>query len=197
MKLLLPIRVLGVFLCVVFTTATYSVFLRNEKRLNPCIMKTKLLTLLCCALGVFYAEAQENKTIKEETTVKRVVKKEGSKVIVQEVEAVETEKGAVIVAGTEEENQYFKEDATKSGGENVLVDTVQIDKANEARIAAEKKKREEELQRSIEEAKAAAETQRKLLEQKEQERLRALEENRKRLEKRGKGVGKLKKKKNN
>ncbi len=158
-------------------------------------MKAKLLTLLFFALGIFYAEAQENKTIKEETTTKRVVTKEGSKVIVKEVEAVETEQGAVIVAGTEDENQFFKEDATKSEGENVLVDTVEIDKANEARIAAEKKKREEELQRSIEEARAAAEAQRKLLEEKEQERLRALEENRKRLEHRGKGVGKLKKKK--
>ncbi len=158
-------------------------------------MKAKLLLLLFCALGVFYAEAQENKTIKEETTTKRVVTKKGSKVTVKEVEAVETEKGAVIVAGTEEENQFFKEDATKSEGANVLVDTVTIDKANEARIAAEKKKREEELQRSIEEARAAAEAQRKLLEEKEQERMRALEENRKRLERRGKGVGKLKKKK--
>ncbi len=160
-------------------------------------MKTITLCLsiaLLCSLGMF---GQENKTIKEETTVKRVVKKEGSQVIVKEVESVEKEKGAVIVADDENENQFFSEKSKNLDEENVLVDEVKVDAANEAMIEANKKKQEEELLKSQEEAKAKAEEQRKILEAQQQERLKMMEENRKKLMKRGKGTGKLRKKKDN
>jgi len=159
----------------------------------------KKITLVLFILGafVFTSNAQENKTIKEVSTVKRVVKKEGSQVIVKEVEDVEKEQGAVIVAGTEEENQFFKEDSTKEDDQNVLVDEVSIDKENEARVAAEKKRQEEEMIKSQAEAKAKAEAERKILEQQAKDRMKALELNRKKLEKRSKGTGKLKKKRKN
>jgi len=161
-------------------------------------MKKITLALLAIGACIFTAEAQENKTIKEVSTVKREVKREGSQVIVKEVEKVEQVKGAIIVSDSEEENQFFKEDATKVDDENkVIVDKVTIDEENEALIAAEKKRQEEELIRSQIEAKARAEAQRKILEQQKKERMDALEKNRARLEKRSKGTGKLKKKKNN
>jgi hypothetical protein len=62
------------------------------------MIKKITLTVLACFAMLFSGQAQENKTIKEETTVKRIVKKEGSTVIVKEVEEKKTEKGAVIVA---------------------------------------------------------------------------------------------------
>ncbi len=155
------------------------------------------LTLFACFTFVFSVQSQENKTVKEESTVKRVIKKEGSKVIVKETEEVKKETGAVIVAGNEEENQTFSEATEKDDMENVLVDEVNVDEKNEALIAAEKKRQEDELKKSIETAKAEAEAQRKMLEEKNAQRLKELEANRKRLERRGKGTGKLKKKKGN
>jgi DNA-binding helix-hairpin-helix protein with protein kinase domain len=160
-------------------------------------MKTVILLGILLAVNAGIGFAQENKTIKEETTVKRVVKKEGSTVIVQEVEATKSEKGAVIVADDEQENQVFSERTKMEDKEKVLVDETEIDAQNEAMILANKQQKEKELQESIEAAKAKAEAQRKMLAEKEAARLKAVEENRKRLEKRGKGVRKLKKKKGN
>lgn len=156
---------------------------------------TLILLLIIGTLGSTIA--QENKTITEVKTVKRVVKKEGSQVSVQEVETVEGEKGAVVVEGNEEENQFFSEDSKAINEEKVLVDETKVDAQNEALIAERKKKQEEELKRSKEEALAKAEAQKKLLEKQEKERQEALKANRKKLERRGKGVGKLQRKKRN
>jgi len=160
-------------------------------------MKKITLALFVFGAFIFSSEAQENKTIKEVSTVKRVVKKEGSQVIVKEVEEIEKVKGTVIVAGNEEENQFFKEDSTKVDEKNVLVDKVSIDKNNEALVVAEKRRQEEEMIKSQAEAKAKVEAERKILEQQAKERIEALEKNRKKLEKRSKGTGKLKKKRKN
>ena len=158
-------------------------------------MKTITLFSLLLLLSTGIGLAQENKTIKEETTVKRVVKKEGSTVTVQETEATKSEKGAVIVADDEQENQVFSESTKLEDKEKVIVDETEIDAQNEAMIEANKLQKEKELQESIEAAKAKAEKQRKILAEQEAARLKAVEENRKRLEKRGKGVRKLSKKK--
>lgn len=160
-------------------------------------MKKITLVLFVFGAFIFSSEAQENKTIKEVSTVKRVVKKEGSQVIVKEVEEIEEIKGTVIVAGNEEENQFFKEDSTKVDNTNVLVDKVSIDKTNEALVIAEKRRQEEEMIKSQAEAKAKVEAERKILEQLAKDREDALAKNRKKLEKRSKGTGKLKKKRKN
>ncbi|MBX2827405.1 MAG: hypothetical protein KTR22_04550 [Flavobacteriaceae bacterium] len=153
---------------------------------------TSSLFLILFAMGM--VSAQENKTITEVKTVKKVVTKEGSNVTVQEVETIEGEKGAVVVAGNEEENQVFKEESNAINQQNVLVDETKVDENNEALIAQRKLEQEKELKRSKEEAMAKAEAQRKQLEQQEKERQEALKANRKRLERRGRGVGKLDKK---
>lgn len=162
------------------------------------IQKMKKLVLLSALslLSATFITAQENKTIKEETTLKRVVKKEGDKVVTSETEAKSSEKGAVIVADDGQENQYFRED-TKADQQTKTSDEFEVDSENRELVEARKKQQEEELRKSIEAAKAKAEAERKMLEAKEAERLQALEANRKKLEKRGKGVGKLKKKKGN
>ena len=131
---------------------------------------------------VFSGTAQENKTVKETKTIKRIVKKVGDSVIVTEVEVIDKVKGAVVVAGGEKVNQSFKEDSTVVKSKNVLVDTTNIDQKNKALVAAEKKRREEELVKSKAEAAAKAEVERKLLEEKKAELQRQLKENRKRLQ---------------
>lgn len=160
-------------------------------------MKKTTLTIVVLSALIGTIQAQENKTIKEESTVKRVITKKGSQVIVKETEDIDKVQGAIIVTGNDEENQFFKEDSTRVNDSKVRVDKVIVDKRNEALVAAEKRRQEEEMRRSIDEARAAAEAQRKKLEELEKKRLQELEENKKRLEKRGKGVGKLKKKENN
>lgn len=154
---------------------------------------TSVLVMLFC-FGITYA--QENKTVKEESTIKRVVKKEGSTVVVKEVEEVQTEKGAVIVADDEQENQVFSEKSNIEDAEKVLVDEELMNNQNEAEKEALAKKEAEELKKSKEAAMAKAEAERKMLAEKEAARLKEVEENRKKLEKRGKGIVKLKKKGN-
>ncbi|MDC8003999.1 hypothetical protein POV27_08040 [Aureisphaera galaxeae] len=160
-------------------------------------MKNFTLTLFFIVLIIGPSLAQENKTITEVKTVKRIVTKEGSKVTVQEVETIEGQKGAVVVADDEEENQVFAEKSDTINQKNVLVDETNVDENNEALIAERKRQQEEELKKSKEEAMARAAAQKKLLAQKEKERQEALKANRKRLERRGKGVGKLDRKKRN
>ncbi|MCH9661087.1 MAG: hypothetical protein K0U54_09265, partial [Bacteroidetes bacterium] len=143
-------------------------------------MRQLITYLAITVLSIGGLLAQENRTVTQVKTVKRVVTKEGSKVTVKEVETVEGEEGAVVVAGNEEENQTFSEATEKIDQENVLVDETNLDENNEPLIAAEKKRQEEELKNSMETAKAKAEAQRQLLAQKEKERMEAVKANKKR-----------------
>jgi hypothetical protein len=139
--------------------------------------------------------AQENKSIVEETTVKRVVKKDGNTVEVMEVETIKSEKGTLIQKESKKEDADYTEKTELEQKEATILDKEKMDAENKALREAERKKQEAELQRSKEEGLAKAAAERKILEQQQAERLKALEENRKKLEKRGKGVGKLRKKK--
>ena len=150
--------------------------------------------ILFVSLTVF---AQENKVVKEETTVKKVVTKEGSKVTVKEVKETKKEEGAVVIEGSEKEEQEFKVATKEDKDAQVVADQVAIDERNEALIAAEKKRQEEALQRSIEEQKAKAEAEKKALEAQKKARLEELEKRREELESRPKGMVKLKKSKDN
>lgn len=160
-------------------------------------MKKILLSGLLMAFCIISTQAQENKTIKSVSTVKRVVKKEGNKIIVKEVENVSKENGAVVVEGNEKENQVFSEKVAQEKKKNVLVDSITEDEKNKAIIAARKKQREEALAKSIAEEKARNEALRKEMAQREKERLQAMQKNKKRLQKRGKKMAKLKKNRKN
>jgi midasin (ATPase involved in ribosome maturation) len=167
-------------------------------------MKKFTFALFIYSALVCTIHAQEKKTIEKVATTTRVVTKEGSQVTVKETEEVRRTDGTIILIEKEGEDKYyrredsdFKEKTEQTVNKNVNVDKVTIDEKNEALIQAEKKRQEDELQASIEEAKAKAAAQRKLLEQQKKERMEALEKNRQELEKRGKGIVKLRKKKNN
>ncbi len=155
----------------------------------------KLKTVLMVVMGLFFIPlmAQENKTVKKETTVKKVVTKQGSQVVTKEVADVKKEKGKVVVEGTNEVNQNSGEAVNVDEARKVVSDEVTIDAENEAQKRALKEKREAELKAAIEAQKAKAEEQKRLLEEQRLERQRLLEENRKKLEHRPKGMSKLKK----
>lgn len=167
-------------------------------------MKKFAFTLCIFSTLICTIQAQEKKTIETVTTTTRVVTKEGSQVTVKEVEEIRQTDGTIILIEKEDKNKDyrsedsdFKEKTEQTVNKNVVVEEVTIDEKNEALIEAEKKRQEDELQASIEEAKAKAAEQRKLFEQKKKERMETLEKNRQELEKRGKGIVKLRKKKNN
>lgn len=167
-------------------------------------MKKFAFTLCIFSTLICTIQAQEKKTIETVTTTTRVVTKEGSQVTVKEVEEIRQTDGTIILIEKEDKNKDyrsedsdFKEKTEQTVNKKVVKEEVTIDEKNEALIEAEKKRQEDELQASIEEAKAKAAEQRKLFEQKKKERMEALEKNRQELEKRGKGIVKLKKKNNN
>ena len=99
-------------------------------------MKKSISIIVLLLFGFGAIIAQENKTIKEESVVKRVVTKEGSTVAVKEVKEVQTEKGTVVIAGDETENQEFSEQTRKEDSEQVLLDEEMMNSQNEAEKAA-------------------------------------------------------------
>src|SRR5690606_27647448 len=101
-------------------------------------MKRILMSIAIVAFTITATQAQVNKTVKEESTVKRVVTKEGSDVKIKEIKNTDTESGAVIVEGNNKTNQEFSEATRKDSDNKVIVDDVVVDKQNEAMIAEKK-----------------------------------------------------------
>lgn len=156
-------------------------------------MKLKGILIVAVGLLSMSIMAQENKTVKKETTVKKVVTKQGSKVVTKEVAKVKKEKGKILVEGNQKVDQSSGEAVNMDQDQKVVSDAVTLDMENEAKKKAMEEKRKRELQEAIEAQKAKAEEQKKLLEEQRQERMRLLEENRKKLQHRPKGMSKLKK----
>lgn len=160
--------------------------------MKPNVTWLWLVVVFCLPMA-----AQENKTVKEETTVTKIIKKEGSQIIVTEVTNTEQEKGALIIEGNDKVDQQYFENNEVVKENKVTTENVLIDQANEAAIEAAKKEQEAALKASIEAENEKAAAEKALLEEKKQAQLKELEENRKRLESRPKGMSKLKTKKDN
>lgn len=160
-------------------------------------MRTTLLIIAICFFGSQAISAQENKTVMEESVIKRVTVRNGSKVEVKEIKETVQEKGAVVVEGSEDENQAYSENIKKDESKEVLVDEVTDNAANQALVEELKLKREKELKDAIAAEKAAMAAERKIIEEKKKQQMAELEANRKRLQKRGKKMAKLKKGKKN
>lgn len=77
-------------------------------------MKKLMMSLAVALVTIAGIQAQENKTIKEESTTKRVITKEGSDVKVKEVRTTDTQSGAVIVKDNNKTNQEFSEISKKT-----------------------------------------------------------------------------------
>lgn len=154
-------------------------------------MKRILMSIAIVALTITAAQAQVNKTVKEESTVQRVVTKEGSDVKVKVIKNTETESGAVIVKDDNQENQEFKETSRLDSDKKVLVDKTNIDQQNEAMIAVKKAQQEAQLEASKREQAEIAAKKKMEFEAKQAQMQQELAERRAQLESRPKGMAKL------
>lgn len=157
-------------------------------------MKRILMSIAIVSFTLTAAQAQVNKTVKEESTVKRVVTKEGSDVKIKEIKNTDTESGAVVVEGNNKTNQEFSETTRKDSDNKVVVDDVVKNEANEAKKIAIRERQEAQLQKAIAEQKAAAAAEAERERQaKLQQQQAELEARRAALMKRPDGMSKLKK----
>src|SRR5210317_1982272 len=107
---------------------------------------TTLIILFCLPMMM----AQENKTVKKETTVKKVVTKQGGKVVTKEVSSVKKAKGKLMVEGSDEVNQKAGEAIDIDNKSEVVVDAVTLDAENEAKKKEIERRRQEALKADIE-----------------------------------------------
>ena len=141
-------------------------------------LKNYILAFLIVPLTLL---GQNNETVKEVVTVKRVITNNGQNITISEQQATEQIKGTVVVAGDSIVNQSATERSIQ------VIDTVNAqqqkikDSVNQAKVAQLKAAREAELKASIEAQKAKAEAQKKELEERYQKQLKALEAQRKAL----------------
>lgn len=151
------------------------------------------MSLALAILTLAGVQAQENKTVKQESTIKRVVTKKGSEVEVKEVKETDTESGAVIVSDDNQTNQEFRIESKKNRDNKLLTDELSTDEKNELLILENKRKQEEKLEASIRKQKELAAQKRKELEQIQLQKEKELAERRAKLEARPKKMSKLKK----
>lgn len=156
-------------------------------------MKKLIMSLAVALVTIAGIQAQENKTIKEESTTKRVITKEGSDVKVKEVRTTDTQSGAVIVKDNNKTNQEFSETSKNNTDEKVLVNDVNIDAQNEAMIAEQKARQQAQLEASKKQQAEIAAKKKMEYEQKQAQMQKELAERRAQLESRPKGMSKLKK----
>lgn len=156
-------------------------------------MKRILMSIAIVALSITATQAQVNKTVKEESTVKRVITKEGSDVKVKEIKNTDTESGAVIVKNNNQTNQEFKEATKVDSDKKVLVDETNIDQQNEAMIAEKKVQLQAQLESSKRDQAEAAAKKKLEYDAKQAQMQKDLADRRAQLESRPKGMSKLKK----
>ena len=151
------------------------------------------MSLALAFLTLAGVQAQENRTVKRESTIKRVVTKKGSEVEVKEVKETDTESGAVIVSDDNQTNQEFRIESKKNRDNKLVTDELNTDEKNELLILENKRKQQEKLEASIRQQKELAAQRRKELEQIQLQKEKELAERRAKLEARPKRMSKLKK----
>jgi cell division septation protein DedD len=134
-----------------------------------------LILIPFCLLG------QNNQTVKEVVTVKRVITNNGQNITISEQQSTQQIKGTVVVAGDSIVNQSATERSIRINDTINAQDQRIKDSVNQAKVAALKAAREAELKASIEAQKAKAEAQKKALEAQYKKQIEALEAQRKAL----------------
>ncbi|MGO3182011.1 MAG: hypothetical protein ACTIJ9_04190 [Aequorivita sp.] len=156
-------------------------------------MKKVIMSLALAAFTIAGMQAQENKTLKKESTVKRMVTKEGSNVKVKEVKSTDTESGAVLVEGNSNTNQKYTEDSKRDLANEVVKDEVDIDENNETLKSEIIEKQKAELEASKKRQLELAAKKKQEYKEKELQMKKELEERKEKLQARPKGMNKLKK----
>ncbi|MEH6763189.1 hypothetical protein [Aequorivita antarctica] len=156
-------------------------------------MKKLMMSLAVAVLSIAGIQAQVNKSIKEESTTKRVITRDGSDVKVMETKDIDTESGALIIEDSNKIDRNFSEVTKEDSDKKVLVDEVYVDAQNEAMIAEKKKQQQAQLEASKKEQAEIAAKKKMEYEAKQAQMQKELAERRAQLESRPKGMSKLKK----
>lgn len=156
-------------------------------------MKKLMMSIGIAILSIAGIQAQVNKSVKEESTTKRVIIKDGSDVIIKETKDIDTEAGALIVEDNNKIDRNFSEVTTKDTDKKILVDDEYADAQNKALIAEKKAQQEAQLEASKKEQAALAAKKKMEYEAKQAQMQKELAERRAQLETRPKGMSKLKK----
>ena len=142
-----------------------------ENSAGPAYLELKFVTmkkLYYLSLLVFYplmGLSQNNETVKEIVTVKRVITNNGQNITISEEQSTEQIKGRLVVSGDSIVNQSSKEQNIQFN-DTVLAEEQRIkDSVNQAEVAELIAARAAELEASIETQRKKAEVQKKALEQ--------------------------------
>lgn len=159
-------------------------------------MRTQVCSILAVLAVFATVSAQDVEGVKKETVTKTITTK-GLTTEVKTVEETKESKSVLIVDKNQDSEDADYRSKSATGEDKIKQDSkVFVDEDNAAAIEALKKKEEAELEASRKAQLAKAEEERKaLLEQFKKEQELELQRNRAKLEKRGKGVQKLNKKK--
>jgi len=156
-------------------------------------MKKLMMSLAVAVFSIAGIQAQVNKSVKEESTTKRVITRDGSDVKIMETKNIDTESGALIIEDNNKIDRNFSEVTTKDSDKKVLVDDEFTDAENEAMIAEKKAQQQAQLEASKKEQEALAAKKKLEYDAKQAQMQKELAERRAQLESRPKGMSKLKK----
>lgn len=138
----------------------------------------------CTLLLVFWpllAQGQNNETVKEVVTVKRVITNDGQNITISEEQSTQQIKGTVVVSGDSIVNQSSQEKKIQFN-DTIMAQEQRIkDSLNQAKVAELKAARAAELEASIQAQNKKAEVQKKALEEAFKKQIEDLKAKRKAL----------------
>ena len=138
----------------------------------------------CTLLLVFWpllAQGQNNETVKEVVTVKRVITNDGQNITISEEQSTQQIKGTVVVSGDSIVNQSSQEKKIQFN-DTIMAQEQRIkDSLNQAKVAEIKAARAAELEASIQAQNKKAEVQKKALEEAFKKQIEDLKTKRKAL----------------
>jgi hypothetical protein len=138
----------------------------------------------CTLLLVFWpllAQGQNNETVKEVVTVKRVITNDGQNITISEEQSTQHIKGTVVVSGDSIVNQSSQEKKIQFN-DTIMAQEQRIkDSLNQAKVAELKAARAAELEASIQAQNKKAEVQKKALEEAFKKQIEDLKAKRKAL----------------
>ena len=138
----------------------------------------------CTLLLVFWpllAQGQNNETVKEVVTVKRVITNDGQNITISEEQSTQEIKGTVVVSGDSIVNQSSQEKKIQFN-DTIMAQEQRIkDSLNQAKVAEIKAARAAELEASIQAQNKKAEVQKKALEEAFKKQIEDLKAKRKAL----------------
>ena len=138
----------------------------------------------CTLLLVFWpllAQGQNNETVKEVVTVKRVITNDGQNITISEEQSTQEIKGTVVVSGDSIVNQSSQEKKIQFNDTIMAKEQRIKDSLNQAKVAEIKAARAAELEASIQAQNKKAEVQKKALEEAFKKQIEDLKAKRKAL----------------